>query len=176
MKILITGNMGYIGPTVVQRLRTSYPTATIVGLDMGYFAACLTAANYLPECRVDEQMFVDVRSVSKEMLQGVDAVVYLAAISNDPMGASFEAITLDVNHRAAVAIAQLAREAGAGSFVFASSCSVYGFAEGAQKPRSPQSIPSLRTQNPRWGQSKISQLWLEAILRSPVCVLLRPVG
>ncbi|HNI67729.1 MAG TPA: SDR family oxidoreductase [Nitrospira sp.] len=133
MKILITGNMGYIGPTVVQRLRTSYPTATIVGLDMGYFAACLTAANYLPECRVDEQMFVDVRSVSKEMLQGVDAVVYLAAISNDPMGASFEAITLDVNHRAAVAIAQLAREAGAGSFVFASSCSVYGFAEGRAK-------------------------------------------
>ena len=121
MKILITGNMGYIGPSVVQRLRASYPTATIVGLDMGYFATCLTAAHYLPECRVDQQVFADVRSVSKEMLRGVDAVVYLAAISNDPMGASFEAITLDVNHRAALTIAEMAKEAGAGSFVFASS-------------------------------------------------------
>lgn len=133
MKILITGNMGYIGPSVVQRLRASYPTATIVGLDMGYFATCLTAAHYLPECRVDQQVFADVRSVSKEMLRGVDAVVYLAAISNDPMGASFEAITLDVNHRAALTIAEMAKEAGAGSFVFASSCSVYGFAEGGAK-------------------------------------------
>ncbi|MBS0169878.1 MAG: SDR family oxidoreductase [Nitrospira sp.] len=133
MKILITGNMGYIGPSVVQRLRLSYPAATIMGLDMGYFATCLTAAHYLPECRVDEQVFADVRSISKDLLRGVDAVVYLAAISNDPMGASFEEITLDVNHRAAVRIAESAREAGAGSFVFASSCSVYGFAEGGAK-------------------------------------------
>ena len=133
MKILITGNMGYIGPTVVKRLRASYPDATLVGLDMGYFATCLTASRYLPECRVDAQIFADVRSVNKDLLRGVDAVVYLAAISNDPMGASFEEITLDVNHRAAITLADQARSAGAKSFVFASSCSVYGFAEGGAK-------------------------------------------
>lgn len=133
MKILITGNMGYIGPTVVKRLRASYPGATLIGLDMGYFATCLTASHYLPECRVHAQLFTDVRSVDKEMLIGVDAVVYLAAISNDPMGASFEAVTLDVNHRAAITLADQARVAGAKSFVFASSCSVYGFAEGGAK-------------------------------------------
>ena len=133
MKILITGNMGYIGPTVVKRLRASYPAATLVGLDMGYFAACLTASRHLPECRIDVQMFGDVRYADKDMLKDVDAVVYLAAISNDPMGASFETITLDVNHRAAVTLAQQARAAGARSFVFASSCSVYGFAEGGAK-------------------------------------------
>ena len=133
MKILITGNMGYIGPTVVKRLKTSYPGATLIGLDMGYFATCLTASHYLPECRVHAQIFSDVRSVDKDILTGVDAVVYLAAISNDPMGASFEAITLEVNHRAAIALAEQARAAGAKSFVFASSCSVYGFAEGGAK-------------------------------------------
>lgn len=133
MKILITGNMGYIGPTVVKRLKASYPNATLIGLDMGYFATCLTASRYLPECRVHAQVFTDVRSIDKELLSGVDAVVYLAAISNDPMGASFEEITLDVNHRAAIALAEQARAAGAKSFVFASSCSVYGFAEGGAK-------------------------------------------
>lgn len=133
MKILITGNMGYIGPTVVKRLKASYPAVTLIGLDMGYFATCLTASHYLPECRVHTQIFADVRSVDKSILTGVDAVVYLAAISNDPMGASFEAITLDVNHRAAISLAEQARAAGAKSFVFASSCSVYGFAEGGAK-------------------------------------------
>lgn len=133
MKILITGNMGYIGPTVVKRLRASYPTATLIGLDMGYFATCLTASDYLPECRVHMQIFGDVRSVDKELLSGIDAVVYLAAISNDPMGASFEAVTLDVNQRAAITLAEQVRAAGAKSFVFASSCSVYGFAEGGAK-------------------------------------------
>ena len=126
MKILITGNMGYIGPSVVQRLRHSYSKATIIGLDMGYFATCLTASRYLPECRVDAQFFGDVRHIDPTVLKDVDAVVYLAAISNDPMGATFENVTLDVNYRAAIDLAEQARGQGTGSFVFASSCSVYG--------------------------------------------------
>lgn len=133
MKILITGNMGYVGPIVVARLRESYPSSRLVGMDMGYFATCLTAASRLPECRIDLQIFQDVRDVGKDALNDIDTIVYLAAISNDPMGASFERITLDVNHRAAVTLATLARDAGARSFVFASSCSVYGMAEGGAK-------------------------------------------
>src|SRR3982751_5093743 len=103
LKILITGNTGYIGPSVIMRLRKSYPQATLVGLDKGYFAHCLTNADLLPECRADVQYFADVRSgVDAEILKGVDAVVHLAAISNDPMGKSFEDVTYDINFRASV--------------------------------------------------------------------------
>lgn len=133
MKILITGNMGYVGPGVVARLRKSHPNATLIGLDMGYFAACLTGSEILPECRTDLQYFGDVRRVDPAVLKGVNAVVYLAAISNDPMGATFETATFDVNYRAAIDLAYKAKAAGARAFVFASSCSVYGFAEGGAR-------------------------------------------
>ena len=61
MKILITGNMGYVGPVLVRQLRDSHPEAQLVGLDMGYFANCLSSTDILPECRVDIQYFADVR-------------------------------------------------------------------------------------------------------------------
>jgi nucleoside-diphosphate-sugar epimerase len=137
VKILVTGNMGYVGPGVVQQLRASYPQAELVGLDTGYFANALTGAQMLPECRVDVQYFGDVRRLPEGVLQGVDAVVHLAAISNDPMGNRFERVTLDINCGATVALATRARAAGASRFVFASSCSVYGFAGDA--PRTEES-------------------------------------
>lgn len=130
MKLLVTGNMGYVGPSVVRQLRQSYPTASIVGLDLGFFAQCLTMNGGLfPECRVDVQHFADVRKVSEELLEGVDAIVHLAAISNDPMGNCFEEATLDINYRASVELARKAKSAGVRAFVFASSCSVYGLAD-----------------------------------------------
>lgn len=137
MKILITGNMGYVGPCVVKRLRLSYPDATLIGLDIGYFANCLTNAKIFPECRVDQQYFADVRGLPPGLLDGVDAVLHLAAISNDPMGKAFEEVTLDINHRASINLARKARMAGAKSFVFASSCSMYGTAE--DRPRTEDS-------------------------------------
>jgi nucleoside-diphosphate-sugar epimerase len=133
MNILITGNMGYVGPAVVKQLKSSYPDARLIGLDMGYFAHCLTAADILPECGLDIQYFMDVRDVGMEMLAGVDAIVHLAAISNDPMGNAFEEVTLEINHQATVALAEKAKKAGVRNFVFASSCSVYGFAEGSAR-------------------------------------------
>ena len=130
MKILVTGNMGYVGPGVVQRLRHSYPTASIFGLDLGFFGQCLTTSGGLfPECRVDVQYFADVRNISPLLLEGVDAIVHLAAISNDPMGNCFEEATLEINYLASVEIARKAKHAGVGTFVFASSCSVYGTAD-----------------------------------------------
>ena len=126
MKILITGNMGYVGPGVTRRLRQSYPDAELVGLDMAYFAHCLTNASVLPERYLDKQIFMDVREVPAELLKGFDAVVSLAAISNDIMGKIDESLTMDVNCHAGVKIAQMAKKAGVRSFVFASSCSVYG--------------------------------------------------
>jgi nucleoside-diphosphate-sugar epimerase len=133
MKILVTGNMGYVGPLVLRRLRESYPGITLVGYDIGYFAHCLTGAQRLPESRADAQYFGDIRQVPEEILRGVDGVVHLCAISNDPMGALFEDVTLAINHRASVDLAQKAKRAGVKRFVFASSCSVYGFAEGGPR-------------------------------------------
>jgi len=129
MKILITGNAGYIGPSVLRRLRQSYPQATLIGLDKGFFAHCLTNADILPECRADIQYFSDVRRFRPETLMGVDAVVHLAAISNDPMGNTFEKVTFDINFLASVELAKQAKIAGVKTFIFASSCSMYGQAD-----------------------------------------------
>ena len=133
MKILITGNMGYIGPLVVKQLRSSYPEATLVGLDLGFFANCLTNSTTLPERNIDVQLFQDVRSVRDDQLNGIDAIVHLAAISNDPMGNTFEEVTLQVNYQAGIDLAKKAKSKGTKSFVFASSCSMYGSADDAPK-------------------------------------------
>ena len=133
MKILVTGNMGYVGPGVVSRLRASYPDATLVGFDMAYFANCLTNADFLPESKLNEQVFGDIRHFPAELLAGVDAVVHLAAVSNDPMGNKYEAVTLDVNHQSSIELARKAKAAGVKSFVFASSCSMYGAASDGAK-------------------------------------------
>jgi nucleoside-diphosphate-sugar epimerase len=129
MRILITGNMGYIGPCVVRQLRHSYLDAILIGYDMGYFANQLTNANSLPECEADMQFFADVRNFPQSLLSGVDAIVHLAAISNDPIGNRYEEVTIDVNYRSSIEIARKAKLAGVKSFVFASSCSTYGFAD-----------------------------------------------
>lgn len=141
MRILVTGNMGYIGPSVVRQLRASFPKAEIIGLDAGFFAHALTNTPYLPEMRVDQQWFMDIRDVSKDRLEGVDAIVNLAAISNDIMGKIDEKLTLAINYEAGVRLAKLAKESGVKSFVFASSCSVYGFAEEGAKTEESQVNP-----------------------------------
>lgn len=132
MRILITGNMGYVGPAVVKHLRLSRPNAILHGLDNAYFAHCLTGATDLPERNLDAQIYGDLRSLAVE-LKGYDAVVQLAAISNDPMGKQFEAVTFDVNQGTAVSMARMAAQVGVKNFVFASSCSVYGIAEGSPR-------------------------------------------
>ena len=121
--------MGYVGPGTVNQLRTTYPNAELIGFDMGYFANHLTYTDFLPEVQLNKQIIGDVRNFPAEILEGVDAIVYLAAISNDPMGAVYEEVTMDVNFRSAVRIAGLARSAGVRSFVYASSCSIYGAAD-----------------------------------------------
>ncbi len=133
MRILITGNMGYVGPVVAAHFRSVWPDAELIGFDSGYFAQCLTLPDEFPERVLDKQVFGDVRDFPVELLEGVDAVVHLAALSNDPIGARFEKQTEGINYRASVDIATAAADAGVKSFVFASSCSVYGFAEGGPR-------------------------------------------
>ncbi len=133
MRFVITGNMGYVGPAVVRHLRARFPDAELIGFDAGFFAHCLTGSQGLPETLLDAQYFGDVRELPAAILNDTDGVVHLAAISNDPMGKQFENATDDINRAASVRLARLALEMGVRNFVFASSCSIYGFAEGGKR-------------------------------------------
>lgn len=133
MKILVTGNMGYIGSVLNRVLVKEYPSIEIVGYDSGFFGHSLTGANYVPEIGVDLQYYRDVRDITPSLLTGVDAVVHLAAISNDPMGKEFEEVTEAINRTASVSLAKMSAKAGVKNFVFASSCSMYGQADGGAR-------------------------------------------
>jgi nucleoside-diphosphate-sugar epimerase len=158
MKVFIAGNMGYIGPIVARHLRKHIPHLELHGFDSGYFAHCLTGATALPELLFDRQHFGDIRGMPAEYLDGVDAVVHLAAISNDPMGDRFEAVTAEINYQASLRVARIARDKGVRSFVFASSCSVYGLADGPPRRESDPVDPRTA-----YAQSKIA---VEAALRT----------
>lgn len=133
MKTLITGNLGYIGPSFIREIRTADPFAEIVGMDLGLFSHCLTDMSMLPETYLDKQIYKDVRNITQQDLNGFDSVIHLAAISNDPMGQSFEKITNEINHQSSIKVAKLSKLAGVKNYVFASSCSVYG--EASESPK-----------------------------------------
>lgn len=158
-KILVTGNMGYVGPSVVGRLRESHPGASLIGLDAGYFAHCLTGCSAMPERSLDYQYFGDVRSTPPSLLDGVDAVVHLAAISNDPIGNVYDEVTLEINHEATVRLAREAKAAGARSFVFAGSCSIYGVSSDAVATEDSPARPLSRYAESKW----LAERGLEAL-------------
>ncbi len=119
MKVLVTGHDGYIG-TVLTPLLTAAGHEP-VGLDTGYYAA--HAFIDPPEIPARE---ADIRDVTAEDLDGYEAVIHLAALSNDPVGDLNPAVTYAINHHASVQLAQAAREAGVARFLYSSSCSTYG--------------------------------------------------
>lgn len=125
-RVLVIGGSGYVGPEVISKLKGSSPTTSVHGLDAGWFADQCDGGGPLPEVLYDEFRFGDVRDLMAPDLVGFDAIVYLAAISNDPMGNQFAALTRQINHHEAVRVAKLARAQGTSDFVFASSASVYG--------------------------------------------------
>jgi nucleoside-diphosphate-sugar epimerase len=122
MKVLITGHRGYIGVEMVSVLAAA--GHQIVGLDTGFFDACDFRAAPDPVPTVG----VDLRDVTAEQLKGLDAVIHLAALSNDPLGDVNADITFDINLRASVRLAAAAKQAGVPRFLFSSSCSLYGAA------------------------------------------------
>lgn len=122
MRVLLTGHKGYIGAVAGPMLQAA--GHQVVGLDTDLFAGCDFGEPppEIPEIRKD------IRDVTKADLQGFDAVAHLAALSNDPLGDLEPEITYDINHKASVRLAELAKEAGVRRFVFSSSCSTYGAA------------------------------------------------
>ena len=123
MKVLVTGHDGYLGRIVGPTLRDG--GHEVMGLDAGLFAGCTLG----PDAHDVPGLQLDLRDVRPDDLAGFDAVVHLAAVSNDPLGDLNPACTLAINHRASVRLAQLARAAGVERFLFASSCSLYGAAD-----------------------------------------------
>src|SRR6266568_4586159 len=122
MKVLLTGHRGYIGAVAGPVL--SVAGHEVVGLDTELFSNCGFGddAPSLPEVRKD------LRDLTTSDLAGFDAVVHMAALSNDPLGNLNRQLTYDINHLASVQLAKLAKQSGVGRFVFASSCSTYGAA------------------------------------------------
>jgi nucleoside-diphosphate-sugar epimerase len=122
MKVLLTGHKGYIGAVAAPVLAAA--GHEVSGLDTDLFAGCDfgAASPEIPEVRKD------LRDLVREDLEGFDAVVHLAALSNDPLGNLNAQLTYDINHLASVKLAKLAKEAGVQRFVFSSSCSTYGAA------------------------------------------------
>lgn len=124
MQVLITGNQGYLG-TVMSPIIAA-DGHDVRGLDSGLFAECVLG----PIGADAPTIPIDLRDVTREHLEGFDAVIHLAALSNDPLGALAPEITHDINHHASVRLARLAKEAGVRRFLYASTCSVYGASGG----------------------------------------------
>lgn len=120
MRVLVTGHDGYIGTVLVPFFQSA--GHDVVGLDTGLFEDCL----FGPEPAPVESLDVDIRDVRPEHLEGFDAVVHLAALSNDPLGDLNPQVTYDINHLGAVAVARAAKQAGVTRYLFSSSCSLYG--------------------------------------------------
>ena len=141
MKILIIGNLGYVGPELVTYLRRNHNNFKLIGYDIGYFMNCYTTTSISPETRLDQQYYGDVRKFDESILDNVHSVIYLAAISNDPIGNVFEKPTMEINFKAAIEIAKMAKRKRVKNFVYASSCSVYGINQGFPKKESDELNP-----------------------------------
>ena len=122
MRVLVTGHKGYIGTVMVPLLRQA--GHDVVGLDADLYRRCTFGAEPQPV----HELRKDVRDAELEDLRGFDAVIHLAALSNDPLGNLNPELTYDINHRGTVRLAELAKRAGVRRFLFASSCSNYGAA------------------------------------------------
>jgi nucleoside-diphosphate-sugar epimerase len=120
MRVLVTGHEGYIGTVLVALLQDAGHDVT--GLDTGLFAPCVLGPAPAPV----PTLRMDLRDVRAEDCRGYDAVIHLAALSNDPLGNVDPELTYEINYLSTVALARSARQAGVARFLFSSSCSLYG--------------------------------------------------
>ncbi|GGP12644.1 SDR family oxidoreductase [Nonomuraea glycinis] len=149
MRVLLTGHQGYLGSVLAPVLAVA--GHEVIGLDSGLFADCVLG----PAPADPPGHRVDLREVPAALLEGVDAVVHLAALSNDPLGSLAPDLTYAINHHASVRLARLAREAGVRRFLYASTCSVYGASGGDEllgedaplRPVTPYAVSKVRVED-----------------------------
>ncbi|MGE0216294.1 NAD-dependent epimerase/dehydratase family protein [Mycolicibacterium sp.] len=141
MRVLITGSDGYLGALVAPYL--SARGFDVVGLDTGYYKSGWLCSEHVIGTETGRGGWVpatlvrDIRDVTAEDLRGFDAIVHMAELSNDPLGDLIGEVTYDINHRGSVHLAECAKQAGVRRFVYMSSCSVYGAADGTVDETSP---------------------------------------
>jgi nucleoside-diphosphate-sugar epimerase len=138
MRVLLTGTDGYIGVMMAPYLAARGHFVT--GLDTGFYR---DGWLYDADVPLMTALRKDIRRIELDYLRGMDAVVHLAELSNDPLGQLNPAITYRINHEASTRLARLCREAGVGRFVYTSSCSVYGV--GTDEPKTERSAPNPQT-------------------------------
>jgi nucleoside-diphosphate-sugar epimerase len=126
MNILVTGHNGYIGAVLVPMLLEA--EHEVIGLDTDFFAGCDFNGGLTDVPAIHK----DLRDVTVADLEGFDAVIHLAALSNDPLSDLNPECTYEINHRTSVRLARVAKTAGVPRFLFSSSCSLYGLAAGAE--------------------------------------------
>jgi nucleoside-diphosphate-sugar epimerase len=154
MKVLVTGNNGYIGVLLVPMLQKH--GHEVVGLDTDYFVDCLYTGD-LPKVHTIQK---DIRDVELSDLDGIEAVIHLAGLSNDPLGDYKPGLTEKINDLASVKLGELAKQAGVERFLFASSCSNYGASgdnflteEGEFNPVTPYGVSKVKVEE---GLSKLA--------------------
>ena len=137
MRICVTGSEGYLGSLLVPELLKC--GHEVVGLDTGYYKE---RSLYRPDWNTAATITKDLRNIEAKDFAGMDAIVHMAELSNDPAGQLAPHITYEINHKGSVKLAEVARAAGVKRFVYMSSCSVYGVADkdfvDEQSPVNPQ--------------------------------------
>lgn len=149
MRVFVSGHHGYIGTVLTRLLRRS--GHSVVGADMYLYDDCTYGS--ADAAQASSTLVKDIRELVPADLDGVDAVIHLAGLCNDPLGDLLPEVTLEINHEATIRLARMAREAGVKRFVFSSSCSVYGAAgsdwvdeHSEPNPVTPYAVSKLRAE------------------------------
>ena len=126
MKILVTGNLGYIGSIVTEVLSNNHE---VVGFDNGLYEECLLK----DEIKPSKQIKKDIRDIESKDLEGIDAIIHLAALSNDPLGELNSDLTIQINFLAVKKISDMAKKVGVKRFIYVSSQSMYGISKSSNE-------------------------------------------